>query len=53
MDNLRIIAEQKLSVLLAKIEASERALMEEVAGAERPVLLEVKLAATAWVRDGN
>lgn len=41
MDNLRIIAEQKLSALLAKIEASERALLEEVAGAERPVLLEV------------
>lgn len=41
MDNLGMIAEQKLSALLAKIETSERALMAEVAGAERPILLEV------------
>ncbi|WP_172724335.1 hypothetical protein [Neorhizobium tomejilense] len=41
MDNLRIIAEQKLSALLANIEASEMALVEEVAGTDRSVLLEV------------
>ncbi|MBY5867844.1 hypothetical protein [Rhizobium leguminosarum] len=41
MDNPGLIAEQKLSGLLAKIEASENALRHEVAGAERAVFLEV------------
>ncbi|MGR9461162.1 hypothetical protein ACU8V1_35280 (plasmid) [Rhizobium leguminosarum] len=41
MDNLGIIAEQKLSALLTQIEASENALRKEAAGSERSALMEV------------
>jgi hypothetical protein len=41
MNNSSEIADQKLSALLAKIEANETALRQQAAGAERPLLLEV------------